>query len=177
MAIRSQQNAYSRQPGAASVWEDNKGRGFATPAGKVRNNLYFEPHGKFFGGKSIGSVANMNNVQTTLAANYAAEQFSATQGKNQWRYMYETLIRPGRRCHTTPQATTMEHGRRRSTICECVQHGAGNVQGVANANGVARVWVCSQCWDDQHPGAGAEGRWARWNRPDGSRQPGIGQEL
>ena len=32
---------------------------------------------------------NVNNVQTTLTANFAAEQFSATQGKNQWRYRYE----------------------------------------------------------------------------------------
>jgi hypothetical protein len=84
------QNANSRQPGAAGVWEDNKGRGYGTPAGKIRNNLYFEPHGRFLGGKNIGSIANVNNVQTTVAADFAAEQFSATQGKNQWRYRYET---------------------------------------------------------------------------------------
>ncbi len=56
------QNAHSHQPGATSVWEDNNGNGFGTPAGKVRNNFFFEPHGKFFAGKSIGSVSDVNNV-------------------------------------------------------------------------------------------------------------------
>jgi hypothetical protein len=84
------QNAHARQPGAAGVWEDNKGRGYGIPAGKIRNNLYFEPHGRFFGGRNIGLVSDVNNVGTTQAANFAAEQFSATQGENNWQYRYET---------------------------------------------------------------------------------------
>ena len=84
------QNAHAHQPGAAGTWEDNKGRGYGTPAGTIRNNLYFEPHGKFFSGRDVASISSVNNMGATEAANFAAEQFSATQGKNQWRYLYET---------------------------------------------------------------------------------------
>ena len=84
------QNAQSRRPGAAGVWQDSKGRGSGIPSGKIRNNLYFEPHGKFFGGKTIGSISSVNNLPTSQTANFAAQQFSGTQGTNQWRYRYET---------------------------------------------------------------------------------------
>jgi hypothetical protein len=83
------QNAYSHRPGAASVWEDNNGHGYGTPTGKIRNNLYFEEHGRFLDGRNIKLIADANELQTTTAANYAAEQFSGTQGKHQWHYMYE----------------------------------------------------------------------------------------
>lgn len=83
------QNATSRDPGASSIWEDNRGRGYATPQGTIRNNMYFESRGKFFEGRSIASVANLNNMQTARMADYAAEEFTSVQGKNQWRYMYE----------------------------------------------------------------------------------------
>ncbi len=124
------QNAYSHKPGAASVWEDNKGRGFGTPAGKVRNNLYFEPYGKFLGGKNIGSVADANNLPTTMAANYAAEQFSACAGKEP-----VALHVRGVRFDLDGDAELLRKrqqwsvGDKRDTIRECIQHGAGNVCG------------------------------------------------
>ncbi len=83
------QNAHSHQPGGAGVWEDNKGRGYGVPAGKIRSNLYFEPHGSFLGGRSIALLSKVSNVGTTVPASFAAEQFSSTQGKNEWRYQYE----------------------------------------------------------------------------------------
>lgn len=141
------QNAHSHQPGAASVWEDNKGRGYATPAGTIRNNLYFEQHGRFLGGKNIGSISDANNILTTAAANYAAEQFSRTQGKNQWRYMYET-----------PEATWTEmpyysasgnNGAWESSAAQYVSAfimAPGNCAGNCDESGVARVWVAT------HPG-------------------------
>ncbi len=83
-------NSRTFRPGAASIWEDNKGRGYAWPTGFVRNNFYSEPNGRFFAGRSIGSITNSNNVATSSGASYAAQQFSSAQGANQWRYMYET---------------------------------------------------------------------------------------
>ena len=83
------QNAGSRDPGASSIWEDNLGRGYAAPQGTVRNNIYFDTRGKFFEGRSIALVSNLNNTQTARLADYAAEQFSSMQGRNQWRYVYE----------------------------------------------------------------------------------------
>lgn len=83
------QNAVAHHPGASSIWEDNKGRGYAVPQGTVRNNIYFESDGRFFEGRNIAQVAKQNNARTSRIANFAAEEFSSTQGKNQWRYMYE----------------------------------------------------------------------------------------
>ncbi len=137
-----EQNAYSRLPGAASVWEDNKGRGFATPAGKVRNNLYFEPRSRFFGGKSIASVANTNNLQTALAANYAAEQFSGTQGRNQWRYMYETADSTWT---GMPYFSASDNNGAWETAAaqyvSAFNMAPGTCEGSCESNGVARVWV------------------------------------
>ena len=83
------QNAGSHDPGASSIWEENRGHGYAIPQGTVRNNIYFDSRGKFFEGRSIASVANLNNSPVVRLADYAAEEFSPMQGKNQWRYMYE----------------------------------------------------------------------------------------
>ncbi len=82
-------NARNRHPGAASIWEACKGRGYATPTGSIKNNLYSESNGRFFAGRNIGSIVNTNNLSLSSAANYAAEQFSSVQGNNQWRYMFE----------------------------------------------------------------------------------------
>ena len=83
-------NAGSRQPGASSIWENNNGRGYAIPQGKVSNNLYYESRGRFFDGRSVASMARVNNIQTATIANYAAEEFSGKRGKYQWRYMFES---------------------------------------------------------------------------------------
>jgi hypothetical protein len=82
-------NARTFNPGAASIWEYNKGSGYATPSGSIKNNLFTEPNGRFFAGENIGSMTSSNNLSTSSGSNYAAEQFSSIQGKNQWRYMYE----------------------------------------------------------------------------------------
>ena len=83
------QNAMAHHPGASSIWEDNKGRGYAVPQGTVRNNIYYESHGRFFEGRNIAQVAKLNNAQTSRVANYAAAEFSSVQGKNQWHYIYQ----------------------------------------------------------------------------------------
>jgi len=140
------QNANAYRPGGASVWEDNKGRGYGIAAGKIRNNLYFEPHGRFFGGKSIGSIANVGNLQTTLAANYAAEQFSATQGKNQWRYQYQT---PDSNWTEMPHYSATDIGAWETKPGQYVSAftmAPGNCTAGCDVSGVARVWVAV------HPG-------------------------
>jgi hypothetical protein len=136
------QNAHSRQPGAASIWEDNKGRGYASPVGKVHDNLYFEPYGKFLGGKSIGSIANVNNLQTRTTANYAAEQFSTLQGKNQWRYMYESA---GATWAEMPYYSASDNNGAWETgpaqFVSAFNMAPGTCTGSCDGSGVARVWV------------------------------------
>lgn len=135
------QNAESRQPGAAGVWEDNKGRGYGTPAGMIRNNLYFEPHGKFFSGRNIGSISNVNNLGTMVVANFAAEQFSAAQGKNQWRYQYETAN--GTWADMPRYAATDNNGAWEAGTSQYVSAfnmAAAVCTGNCNS-GVARAWV------------------------------------
>ncbi len=83
------QNAFSHRPGAASIWEDNKGKGYGVPTGKIRNNLFFEQHGRFLNGRNIKLISDSNETETATIANYAAEQFSARQGRYQWHYLYE----------------------------------------------------------------------------------------
>jgi hypothetical protein len=84
------QNAFSSRPGAASIWEDNMGHGYGVPTGVIRNNLFFEQHGRFLNGRNIKLIADSNETETSTIANYAAEQFSASQGKYQWRYLYQS---------------------------------------------------------------------------------------
>jgi hypothetical protein len=135
------QNASSNKPGAASVWEDSKGRGFGTPEGKVRNNLYFEPYGRFFSGKNVGSMADTNNLPT-LAANYAAEQFSAWQGRNQWRYMYETSDSTWK--DLPNYSASDSNGAWETSAAQYVSAfnmAPGTCTGSCEVNGVARVWV------------------------------------
>jgi hypothetical protein len=136
------QNAHSHRPGAASVWEDSKGRGYGVPSGKIRNNLFFEQHGPFFAGKNIAQVANVNQRQTASVANYAAEFFSPVQGKNQWRYLYQsgdsTWI-------ALPQySATLQHGAWMKSEAQYVS--AFNLLPAScsrdcTTGGVARAWV------------------------------------
>ena len=76
--------------GAASIWEDRTGSGYAVPSGLIESNLYSESTGEFFKGNDSGSITQLNNISTSSFPNFAAEQFSSTQGFNDWRYMYET---------------------------------------------------------------------------------------
>jgi hypothetical protein len=138
------QNAHSRQPGAASVWEDNKGRGYASPVGKIHNNLYFEQHGKFLGGKSIGSIADVNNLQTTTTPNYAAEQFSTTQGKNQWRYVYESSQATWAEMpHYSASDNNGAWETSPAQFVNAFNMAPGNCTGSCDGSGVARVWVAT----------------------------------
>jgi hypothetical protein len=135
-------NAHSHRPGAASVWEDNNGRGYGIPSGKIRNNLVFEQHGPFLAGKNIARISSVNQRQTTLGPNYAAEFFSSVQGKNQWRYLYEssdsTWI-------DLPQySATLESGAWMKSDGQFVS--AFNLlpascSGACTTGGVARAWV------------------------------------
>ena len=135
------QNANAYRPGAASVWEDNKGRGYGIPSGKIRNNLYFEPRGKFFSGKSIGSIANVGNLRTELAANYAAEQFSSTQGKNQWRYMYQTSDATWAEMPLYSATGMGAWEAQPDQYVSAFAMSAGSCASRCDASGVARVWT------------------------------------
>jgi hypothetical protein len=82
-------NALSHSAKAASVLEISDGSGDATPTVSIQNNLYSEKNGPFFEGGNDVSIATSNNLPTSTVPNYAAEEFSSTQGLNGWRYMYE----------------------------------------------------------------------------------------
>lgn len=134
------QNASSHKPGSASIWEDNKG--FSAPSGKILNNLYFEQYGGFLAGKKILALANSNELPMTDVSNYAAELFSDTQGKNQWRYMYEA---PDSTWKNLPHyASSTDNGAWMAPGGEYVS--AFNLKPGActhpcSAGAVARVWV------------------------------------
>jgi hypothetical protein len=138
-------NALSRQPGASSIWEDNKGRGYAVPQGSVSNNLYYEPRGRFFEGRSIGSISISNNIKTSILANYAAEEFSGTMGKNQWRYMYETADSIW---ENIPQFSVTDfNGAWEAGPTQYISAftmAPGTCRESCGAGGVARVWVASR---------------------------------
>jgi hypothetical protein len=76
--------------GAGSVWQLSAGSGYGAPSGAIKDSLYSESTGAFFVGNASGSIAQLNNISTSSFPNYAAEQFSITQGSNDWRYMYES---------------------------------------------------------------------------------------
>lgn len=136
------QNAHSHRPGAASIWEDNMGQGYGTPSGKIGNNLFFEQHGPFLAGRNIALIKNVNQHRTELAANFAAELFSSVQGKNQWRYQYQSL---GSNWSDLPDySPALENGSWMKSDQQYVS--AFNLlpascSGSCNSGGVARVWV------------------------------------
>jgi len=130
------QNAYSHRPGAASVWEDNKGRGYGTPTGNIRNNLYFEQHGRFLDGKNIKLIADVNELQTTTVANYAAEQFSSVQGKYQWHYMSES--KDSTWSDMTSYSGSVENGAWQAADSQYV---SAFKLASGGTGGVARAWV------------------------------------
>lgn len=136
------QNAQSHRPGAASIWEDNKGQGYGAPSGKIGNNLFFEEHGPFLAGRNIALIKNVNQHQTALVANFAAELFSSAQGKNQWRYQYESS---GSNWNDLPDySSTLENGAWMKSDAQYVS--AFNLlpascSGSCSGGGVARAWV------------------------------------
>lgn len=137
------QNAASYDPGASSIWEDNLGRGYAAPQGTVRNNMYFDSRGKFFEGRSIAQVSNMNNTQTSRLADFAAEQFSSMQGRNQWHYLYE---RGDSAWTEMPQFSSTDFNGAWEAgptqyISAFTMAAAGCKGPGCSAGGVARVWV------------------------------------
>jgi hypothetical protein len=136
------QNAHSHRPGAASVWEDNNGSGYAVPSGRIRNNLFYEQHGSFFAGKNVSLVTTANQRETANAPNYAAELFSPVQGKNQWKYLYESSDSTW---DELPQySAALEHGSWIKSEAQYVS--AFNLRPAAcsatcTAGAVARAWV------------------------------------
>jgi hypothetical protein len=84
-------NSRTYNPGGASIWEFCQDRAFGTPSGSIRDNVYTESKGSnFFAGGNIASVKNLDNLSISTVSNYAAEEFSSRQAKNQWRYMYQS---------------------------------------------------------------------------------------
>lgn len=82
-------NALALSSGAASIWENSAGSGFATPLGSIQNSIYMQSNGTFFDGNNSNSITQVNNISASSFPNFAAAQFSPVQGQNQWRYMYE----------------------------------------------------------------------------------------
>lgn len=136
------QNAHSHRPGAASIWEDNKGRGYGVPSGQIRNNLFFEQHGSFLSGRNIALISVVNQRQTSTVANYAAEFFSSKQGKNQWRYQYES---GDSTWNDMPRySATLENGAWLKSDTQYVSVfnlRAESCSGRCVTGGVARAWV------------------------------------
>ncbi len=135
-------NARTFNPGAASIWEYNKGSGYATPSGSIKNNLFTEPNGRFFGGENIGSMTNSNNLSTSSVSNFAAEQFSSTQGKNQWQYMYE---RSESAWANIPGYSSLEYNGTwevsPNQYVNAFNLAPASCTGACDTGGVARVWV------------------------------------
>jgi hypothetical protein len=136
------QNAHSHRPGAASIWEDNMGQGYGTPSGKIGNNLFFEQNGPFLAGRNIALIKNVNQHQTELAANFAAELFSSVQGKNQWRYQYQSS---GSSWSDLPEySSTLENGtwmKSEQQYVSAFNLLPASCSGGCNSGGVARAWV------------------------------------
>src|ERR1700739_2018704 len=85
-------NSRTYNPGGASIWEFCQDRAYGTPpSGSISGNLYTESKGSnFFAGGNISLVKNSDNLSISTLSNYAAEEFSSRQAKNQWRYMYQS---------------------------------------------------------------------------------------
>ena len=135
-------NAHSHRPGAASIWEDNYGRGYGIPSGKIRNNLVFEQNGPFLAGKNIALISNVNQHQTAVGPNYAAELFSPVQGKNQWRYLYQTGESSW--SEMSRYSATLEHGawmRSDRQYVSAFDMVPASCSGGCTTGGVARAWV------------------------------------
>lgn len=135
-------NSLSFRPGAASIWEDYKGQDYGTPSGSVQNNLYTELTGGFFAGRNINSITTSNNLLTLRAPHYAAEQFSSTQGKNQWRYMYEGS--ESRWTNLPSYSATDYNGAWEISPARYISAfnlAPASCTGSCDTGGVARVWV------------------------------------
>ena len=135
-------NSRARHPAAAAVWECYKGRGYATPTGNVRNNLYIELEGKFFAGQNVASISNAKNLTTSITPSFAAAQFSSAQGKNQWRYLYE----PSESTWTNMPvfSTTDYNGAWEVSPAQYVSAfnlAPASCSGSCDTGGVARAWV------------------------------------
>jgi hypothetical protein len=135
-------NSRTFNPGASSIWEYNKGSGYATPSGLIENNLYIEPNGRFFAGENIGSMTSRDNLSALFEPSFAAEQFSSTQGKNQWQYMYESS---GSTWTNIPRFTPVhDNGAWEMSPTQYVSAfnlAPAGCAGSCDTGGVARVWV------------------------------------
>jgi plastocyanin len=135
-------NSRTFNPGAAAVWEYCKDRGYGTPSGTIRNNFYTESTGSFFAGGNIGSVTNSENLSTSLVPSYAAEDFSPTQRKNHWRYMYE---QSDSTWTNIPRFSPTDHNGawevNPSQFVSAFELAPATSSETANTGGVARVWV------------------------------------
>jgi hypothetical protein len=160
------QNALSRRPGAASIWQDSKGSGYGVPSGKIRNNLYFEKYGRFLNGKNLKSVIALNQTETISIASYAAEQFSASQGKYQWHYVYKSADADWK--ELPRYSSALDNGAWQTSSRQYVSAfnlSPGECTGNCGSGGVARVWVA--------PRAGTVNIRGALLKADGSSGSGI----
>ncbi|MFD0717096.1 hypothetical protein [Paenibacillus sp. GCM10027626] len=78
------------QNGKGSVYWLSGGTTPVSPTGTFSNNLSYEPGQPFFSSNIgiSGPFGFANNVKLRQAGYYAANDFSGTQGGNQWKYQY-----------------------------------------------------------------------------------------
>lgn len=127
-------------PGAGSVWQQSAGYG--APSGAINDSLYSESTGPFFVGNASASITQLNNISTSSFPNYAAEQFSTTQGSNDWRYMYEPA--PSTWVDIPRYAPADYNGAWEVSSAQYVSAFAlapASCSASCDTGGVARVWV------------------------------------
>ncbi|GAB3398855.1 hypothetical protein GCM10027515_04500 [Schumannella luteola] len=81
-------NNWAKTNATGSDASIHQGGTSSAPSGPVSDNLYTEPNKNFLGGDRIGDLVLTNNTAVTSPGNFAAAQFSGTQGANQWSYRY-----------------------------------------------------------------------------------------
>ena len=136
-------NSRTYNPGGASIWEFCQDRAFGTPSGMIRDNLYTESKGtNFFAGGNIGLVKNSDNLSISTLSNYAAEEFSSRQAKNQWRYMYQSSASTWSNIpyYVPVDLTGIWEVSPSQYVSAFKLEPAGNT-GSPGTGGVARVWV------------------------------------
>ena len=128
--------------GAASVWQVSNGTDYGAPSGSIENSLYSESTGAFFQGNATNLITQNNNVSASSFPSYAAEQFSAIQGTNDWRYMYEpkplTWIDIARYAPSDYNGAWEVSSIQYVSAFAMLPAGCG---GRCDSGGVARVWV------------------------------------
>lgn len=123
---------------AAGVYQLSGGGDSAIPTGTVKNSLYSEPNHTFLGGSNVSGLAATNNISVAASPIYAADQFSSTQGGNQWHYQSQNSTGAWADLPTY-STTTGPGGAWQTSVQQYVS--AFRMAPVANTGEVGRVWV------------------------------------